>query len=106
MRTARLLTVAAAVLGIWTLPGWAASSTAGQAGDVQRDECLLVARLDNVNCPNHVDSIDNRIARLQREVAKDGQVYSPEELRYLKKELAQYQAMHEYLDRNAPYGGY
>ncbi|GFO66668.1 hypothetical protein GMLC_02470 [Geomonas limicola] len=104
MRTARLLSVTAA-LGIWILPVWPASAEPGQP-EPQRDECLLVARLDNADCSNHVDSIDNRITRLQREIAKGNQVYSAEELSYLKKELQQYQAMREYLDRNAPNGGY
>jgi hypothetical protein len=105
-RTARLLSLTATALCMVTLPAWAASREPVQPGTAQREDCLLVAKLDNFNCPNQVDSIDNRIERLQREVAKGNQVYSPEELRYLEKELAQFQAMHEYLHRNAPYGGY
>lgn len=105
-RTARLLSLTATALCLGTLSAWAASGEAGQTGAAQRDACLLVAKLENANCPNHVDSIRNRIARLQREIAKGNQAYTPGELSYLKKELVQYQAMHEYLDRNAPYGGY
>ncbi|GFO57888.1 hypothetical protein GMST_02130 [Geomonas silvestris] len=103
-RTARLLSVATA-LGIWALPVWAATGDPGQAAP-QKDECLLVAMLDNVNCPNRVDSVDNRIERLQKEIAKGNQVYTPDELTYLKKELKLYQSMQEYLERNAPYGDY
>jgi hypothetical protein len=98
--------VTATALCLGTLPAWSASGQPGHYDASQRDECLLVAQLDNVNCPNRVDSIDNRIERLQREIAKGSRVYSPEELNYLKKELEQFQSMHDYLDRDAPYGGY
>jgi hypothetical protein len=105
-RTARLLSVTATALCMVALPAWGAGREPEQPGALQREDCLLVAALDNFACPNHVDSIDNRIERLQREVAKGSRVYSPEQLKYLEKELAQFQAMHEYLHRNAPYGGY
>jgi hypothetical protein len=99
--TAKLMSVAAVTFLFSALP---ASGQTGQQGSTAlRDECLLVARAD---CPNHVDSINNRIARLNTEIAKGTRAYTPQELSYLKKELGQYQAMHDYIDRNAPQGGY
>jgi hypothetical protein len=102
--TVKILSVTATALFISALPAPHASGQMGQPGSpALRDECLIVAKAD---CPNHVDSINDRIARLNREIAKGTQTYSPEELKYLKKELDQFKAMHEYIDRNAPQGGY
>ena len=51
-------------------------------------------------------TINDRIARLNNEISKGSAVYSQDELRYLNKELEQYKTMHDYIDRNAPQGGY
>ncbi|NVN92238.1 MAG: hypothetical protein HXX11_16770 [Desulfuromonadales bacterium] len=53
----------------------------GQGG--QKDECLLVAR----NCAGEVDSIQQRIDRLQREISRGTDVYTNDELRSLRNEL-------------------
>jgi hypothetical protein len=101
-RMAKVLT--ATVLCISALPAPSASGQTGQPGSTAlRDECLLVAKAD---CPNHLDSINDRITRLTREIAKGTQAYTSEELKYLNKELDQFKAMHDYIDRNAPHGGY
>ncbi len=47
-----------------------------------KDECLLVAK----NCPNDF-SIQQRIDRLNTEIAKGTSVYTPDELNMLHKEL-------------------
>jgi len=51
----------------------------------QKDECLLVA----MNCTDSykADSVDQRIYRLQKEIAKGTDVYSEYELKELNKQL-------------------
>lgn len=49
----------------------------------QKDECLIVSQ----SCRNSVDSIQQRIDRLSREISKGGSVYSKDELRYLEFQL-------------------
>ena len=46
---------------------------------MQKDECLLVSQ----NCRDSVDSIQQRIQRLDREISKGTSVYSRDELRRL-----------------------
>ena len=48
-----------------------------------KDECLLVA----LNCEQSVDSIQMRIERLGREIAKGTDVYTVDELNILKNKL-------------------
>jgi hypothetical protein len=55
----------------------------GEEATGQKDECLLVAR----NCPDSVDSIQQRIDKLQREVNKGTGVYTNDELRILNRKL-------------------
>ena len=62
------------------MPIRAAEITVGQG---QKDECLLVAR----NCTDTVDSIQQRIDRLGREIAKGPAVYNAGELRILHNKL-------------------
>lgn len=50
---------------------------------VQKDECLLVA----MNCPGSVDSFQQRIEKLNREINRGTDVYTGEELRILKDKL-------------------
>jgi hypothetical protein len=50
---------------------------------VEKDECLLIAR----NCSGQVDSIQERISRLQAEISRGTDVYSKTELRELNKKL-------------------
>jgi hypothetical protein len=58
-----------------------------QGGESQqfanKDECLLVAK----NCPTDNISVQNRIDRLNAEIAKGTDVYTPDELRVLKEKL-------------------
>ena len=49
----------------------------------QKDECLLVAQ----SCRNSVDSIQQRIDRLNREISKGSSTYTKEELRHLEFQL-------------------
>ena len=55
----------------------------GSGEQMQKDECLLVAQ----NCRNSVDSIQQRIDKLSREISKGTSVYSSEELKRLEFKL-------------------
>jgi hypothetical protein len=48
-----------------------------------KDECILVA----LNCPDAVDTLQQRIDKLQSEINKGTAVYSTEELRILNDKL-------------------
>lgn len=48
-----------------------------------KDVCLLVAK----NCGNEVDTIQERIERLRKEISRGTDVYNNEELNRLKREL-------------------
>ena len=50
-----------------------------------KDDCLLYGK----NCPNVLDSLPERIAKLNKEIAKGEKVYSSEELNKLKRRLKQ-----------------
>jgi hypothetical protein len=64
---------AATLMGADNAPGY----------DRQKDECLLVS----MNCRDNVDSIQQRIERLNREIAKGTDVYTVDELRVLRDRL-------------------
>lgn len=70
---------------IAVLPALAAEESVG--GTVQqsqqKDECMLLA----MNCGDEVLSIQQRIDRLEGEIAKGSDVYSTEELQVLRKKL-------------------
>jgi len=48
-----------------------------------KDDCLLYGK----NCPNGLDSLPERITKLNKEIAKGEKVYSSEELNKLKRKL-------------------
>ncbi len=49
----------------------------------QKDECLLILK----NCEMQAESLQQRINRLNEEIAKGTRVYSPDELKKLKEKL-------------------
>ena len=49
----------------------------------KKDECLLVAK----NCANETDTIQERIERLHNEILKGSDVYTPDELNTLNRQL-------------------
>lgn len=49
----------------------------------QKDECLLLAK----NCPDSFDTIQQRIDKLQFEIGRGTDVYTPEELQILNQKL-------------------
>ena len=86
-RIAILVSVVAAAMMFSALSLRADEGTVGGYGGErmekpQKDECLLVAR----NCANDVDSIQERITRLNGEIAKGRDVYTDDELQTLKRE--------------------
>lgn len=78
--TSILTIVAASVL----LTGSTLTAAEEEIGATEgKDECLLVA----LNCEQSVDSIQMRIERLNREIAKGTDVYTADELNILKEKL-------------------
>ena len=61
--------------------------TSGQ--QMQKDECLLVSQ----NCSGSVDSIQQRIDRLNREIARGSSVYTQRELEQLNSQLSDSNAL-------------
>jgi hypothetical protein len=49
----------------------------------QKDECLLLAK----NCPDSVDTIQQRIDKLQYEIGRGADVYTSEEVQILQQKL-------------------
>jgi len=55
----------------------------GDGQEVKKDECLLLAK----NCANETETIQERIERLHNEIRKGADVYTPEELNVLDRQL-------------------
>ncbi|QXE89570.1 hypothetical protein [Geomonas subterranea] len=70
------LVVMAGFLAIGSVPAYAAD-TGG------KDECLLISK----NCKNEVDSIQQKIKKLQVEIKKGNKVYTTDELKKLHSKL-------------------
>jgi TolA-binding protein len=81
------LTLLAAALMIVAVPALADEGSMGSKFEPgqqgERNECLLVA----MNCPNQVDTIQQRIDRIEGEISRGSDVYTNDELRKLNKEL-------------------
>lgn len=84
-RLATKLAVVTALALISAMPVLAGEAGKGMgSGDRnQKDECLLVVQ----TCRTSVDSIHQRIERLNREINKGERVYTKEELRHLQYQL-------------------
>jgi hypothetical protein len=84
---AKRITLLAAALMIVAVPVLADEGSMGgmreQGQQVEKNECLLVA----MNCGNQVDTIQQRIDRLQKEISRGTDVYTSDELRRLNREL-------------------
>lgn len=57
-----------------------------------KDECLLVA----INCGNEIITLDQKIDKLQKEIAKGTTVYTDDELRILREQLHNARKTQEY----------
>lgn len=88
------LLTAAALLS--ALPAWAGQDMGGsmdQQRQGQKDECLLMAK----NCGDNMDTIQQRIGRIQHEIKKGNSVYTDRELKQLKNQLEDANQMLEVL---------
>ena len=56
---------------------------AAEMSKEQKDQCLLASK----ECKTEVDSIQQKIKKLQAEVKKGNKVYSPEEIKKLSAKL-------------------
>jgi hypothetical protein len=78
--------VIAAALMLYAAPvlsdEWSPAGVQEETGPV-KDECLLTA----MNCTGSADSIQQRIDKLQKEIARGSDVYTPDELRILNQKL-------------------
>jgi len=84
------LSVLAATLLIAAMPALSDEGTMGGVGSMgeqaqpgQKDECLLVA----MDCGNKVDSIQQRIDRINKEISRGTDVYTADELKRLNEQL-------------------
>lgn len=82
------MTLIAASLMIIAVPALAEEGRMGVMKNemgvgVNKDECLLVA----MNCGRDMDSIQQRITRIQKEIARGTSVYTADELRNLTDKL-------------------
>ncbi|GFE59990.1 hypothetical protein [Geobacter sp. AOG2] len=100
---ARTVTIVAASMLFSAIPVLADEGNMGatesqipQVGQGQKDECLLVA----MNCGKDVDSIQERIERLNGEISRGTDVYTPQELRQLQNERDDYNKQFELLIEN------
>ncbi|GFE61697.1 hypothetical protein [Geobacter sp. AOG2] len=90
-RTSGVISVLAAALLFSAVPVRADEYTGTSMGqdmksvqEGHKDQCLIVA----MNCPNdRVDTVRQRVDRLNREIAKGSEIYSNEELKALKEQL-------------------
>lgn len=100
---ARTMTVIAASMLFSAVPILADEGNMGsmesqvpQAQEGAKDECLLVA----MNCGKDVDSIQERIDRLNTEIGRGTDVYTPEELKMLKDQVNDYNRQFELIIEN------
>ena len=75
-----ICSLAVAALIISAMPILSAEEMMGAPA---KDECLLIAR----NCSDNVDTIQQRISRLNKEIARGTDVYTAEELGVLQRKL-------------------
>lgn len=72
-----IISFCAVVVAFVAIPVFAAVQTEG------KNDCLVYGK----NCPNVVDSLPERIAKLKTEIAKGEKVYTAEELKLLERRL-------------------
>ena len=90
-RTSKMASILAAAMLFAAVPVLGDENTGFNPGQQsqtmqggQKDECLLVA----MNCPSdRVDTVQQRVDRLKREIAKGSEVYSDQELKAFNEQL-------------------
>lgn len=78
-----LLTAALLVLAVPVIADEGVMNKDFVQGQQGKDECLLVAR----NCGNNMDTIYERIERIQGEIRRGTDVYTTDELKNLNRKL-------------------
>lgn len=80
-----LLTASLMIMAVPALADEGMMNPSMEPGQQQdgKNECLLVAR----NCANQVDSLLERISRIQSEMSRGTAVYTDDELRRLQNQL-------------------
>ncbi|MFZ2948628.1 MAG: hypothetical protein WA003_04000 [Desulfuromonadaceae bacterium] len=78
MKRIALLVIALFMMSV-SVPVFAADEMTKE----QKDECLLESK----NCMNQIDSIHEKIEKIQGEIQKGNKVYSAEELKKLNDKL-------------------
>jgi|GEM_PF-624398 len=68
----------------------------GQDNRDMKNECLLMAK----NCGDQVDTIQQRIGRISREISRGKAVYTDQELRQLRSQLEEANQLLEFLSTN------
>ena len=71
------LSICAVAVALVAIPAFASLPPEG------KDDCLLYGK----NCPNVVDSLPERIAKLKTEIGKGEKVYTTEELKLLERKM-------------------
>lgn len=71
------ISICAVAVALVTIPVFASVPPEG------KDDCLLYGK----NCLNGLDSLPERIAKLNKEIAKGEKIYTSEELNKLKRKL-------------------
>lgn len=85
------------LLVILALSSPVVASAAGAASTTGKNVCLL----NSENCPDaKPETIQETIAKLEKEVGKGSEVYSREELSILQTKLSEYQQMLDNLTMN------
>ncbi|MBJ6802151.1 hypothetical protein [Geomonas propionica] len=82
------LIVMAGFLAISSVPAYAADTGS-------KDECLLISK----DCKNEVDSIQQKISKLQGEINKGNKVYTADELKKLHEKLKEANGILEDLNK-------
>jgi peptidoglycan hydrolase CwlO-like protein len=87
MKKIALIIIATMMFG--AVPVFAADTSA-------KDECLIASK----NCMNEVDSLQQRIKKLNKEIKKGKKVYSVEDLKKLDEKLKEASEMLKKLETN------
>ena len=82
-RIAVVISTVAAAMMLTALPVLSAEEAVGQMD--QKNECLLMAQ----QCAGNVDSIQQKIKKINGEIAKGTRVYTPAELKKLNDKLSE-----------------
>lgn len=79
---ARSIAVLLAAVSLSAMPVLAQEQGAGESDQqqMQKDECLLASQ----HCRDNVDTVQERIQRLDREIGKGNSVYTDQEIRQLQ----------------------